>query len=190
MQRLTLALILEAIGAAIAIFLLGSFLGDHFAVVTYAVSAGVLLVSQIALLNSLIRQIVLARQIDYARPIAEIQGAIERLRLLRVRTTQAVIAGVLLAWPPLLIVLFAWLFGVNAYQIFGPAYVWSCIALGLAAIPVAVWLARRMESRAGASPPLRYLMRSINGSAINEANDFLAKLSAFENENSPSAMSS
>jgi hypothetical protein len=181
MGRLTFGLLFEALGGLVTVLLLGNFLGDHVAELKFAIPAAFLDVLAIGFMINLILQIAVARQIDYGRPIAAIQKKLEELRVLRIRYVQGLLIVAVLAWPPLLVVAFAAL-GVDAYALFGAAYIWANVLVGLAVIPLAIWAARKIGDRAGGSPVVRYLVRTIGGSSLNAAGDFLATLSEFERE--------
>src|SRR5258708_4480799 len=88
LQRLA---VLQALGSVIhfaAIVALGAFIADHLGLIRFALPAAVLDLFAIAILIARIRQITMARQIDYAKPIAAIQKQLEALRMLRIRSTQ------------------------------------------------------------------------------------------------------
>ena len=180
--RLTAGIVAEAIFTAVTILLAGSFFGDNAGVPALAISGAVMLISAIGLFISLVRQIVIVRSIDYTEPVTHIQKNVEALRIVRIRTTQALLLCSVALWAPLLIVGGKALFGTNLYDALGPAYVWSNIALGVALIPIALWIARRMGAATATAPAVRYLARTINGSSLNSAIDFLAALAAFETD--------
>jgi hypothetical protein len=177
-----LSLVVEAIFNVAAVILLGSFIGDNIEAPRFAVPAALLDLFAIALSIALIRQIVIARQIDYTKPIAAIQRNLENLRVLRIRYTQVLLVFAVLAWPPLCIVLFKTLFGLDAWVVFGSAYLWTNVLLGIAVIPLAIWASKRFGKGLSRSSIMRYLVRTISGRSLNEATGFLATLSEFEHE--------
>jgi hypothetical protein len=182
---LTFSLIFEALVMLATVILLGSFIGDNIRTPGFVVPAAFLDAASIAFLINLARQIVVTRQIDYSQPIAAIQKRIETVRMLRIRYTQGLLVIAVLAWPPLLIVLFKGVFGLDAYRLFGATYIWANVLVGLALIPPAIWAAKTIGARASDSPILRFIIRTISGSSLNAATDALAKLSAFERESAP-----
>jgi hypothetical protein len=178
-RRLAVYLGLEAGLWLLIILALGNFIYEHISRPHFAVSAAVLDLYSIAMLQSLIRQIAVAMRIDYGKPIATIQKEIGALRVLHLRTIQwGVLAG-LVAWVPFLIVVFKAAFGVNIYE---SAWVWSCVGLGLAMIPLAIWVSKKFADRMERSPMIQGIMRSLAGYNLNAANDFLARLSEFAEE--------
>ncbi len=179
---LTFSAILEVLFALASVVLLGSFLGDHIGMPKFAVPAAVLDVFAIGFLINVIRQVVVARQIDFGGPIAAMQKKLETLRVLRIRYTQGLLVIAVLAWPPLCIVLFKAFFGLDAYELFGWTYIWVNVLVGLAVIPLAIWAAKKIGDRTSGSPAVQYIVRTISGSSLNAAADSLAKLSEFETE--------
>jgi len=179
LKRLAVYMGLEAAAWVAIIVVLGNFIYEHISIPHFAVPAVALDVYSIVMLNFLIRQIALALQIDYSKPIATIQKQIEALRVLRIRTVQwGVLAG-LVAWAPFMIVVVKAGFGVDIYE---AAWVWSNVAFGLALIPVAIWVSKKFGDRMDRSPIIQGLMKSLAGHNLNEAADFLVILSEFEEE--------
>ena len=179
LKRLAVYMGLEAAAWVAIMVVLGNFIYEHISIPHFAVPAVALDVYSIVMLNFLIRQIALALQIDYSKPIATIQKQIEALRVLRIRTVQwGVLAG-LVAWAPFMIVVVKAGFGVDIYE---AAWVWSNVAFGLALIPVAIWVSKKFGDRMDRSPIIQGLMKSLAGHNLNEAADFLVILSEFEEE--------
>ena len=179
---LRVSLIVEALFALASVVLLGAFIADNIGVVRFALPAAVLDVFALVFLNILIRQIVTIGQIDYAQPIASIQKNLEAVRILRIRYIQGVFLIAVLAWPLLYVVGFKALFGLDAYSIFSAAYFWANVLVGLAVIPLAIWLSKAFGGQLSDPPAMRYVVRTISGSSLNAANDALARLSEFERE--------
>jgi hypothetical protein len=171
-----------AVQLAVAVAL-GSFLYKHIAMVRFAIPAAALDVFAIAILIAMIRQIAVGLQIDYDKPIADIQKQLEDLRVLRIRYIQGIFLTATLAWTPLMIVTLEGLWGLDAYRLLGTAFLVSNLLVGLAIIPVALWLSNRFSDRMGRSPFLQRLMRDLAGYNLNAAAGFLATLSQFEDEN-------
>lgn len=182
MRWLRVPLVIETLFALMTVVLLGSFIADNIGAVRFALPAVALDVFAIALLNNLIRQIAITGQVDHGQSIASIQKKLEALRLLRIRYTQGLFLIAVLAWPLLCIVGFKALFGLDAYNIFGSAWVWANVLVGLAIIPLAIWLSRTFGGRLSGSPAMRYIVRTISGNSLNAATDALDELSEFERD--------
>ncbi len=182
LHRLTLSLAFEAAIDFVAVAILGAFLYDHIAVARFALPAVVLDVYAIAILIAVIRQITAVQQIDYGKPITTIQKQVEALRILRIRCIQGTLLAAPLVWTPLFIVALKGLFGLDAYRLFGTAWLLANLLFGLAVIPLALWLSRRFRDRLGRSPAMRRLIDDLTGHSLNRAADFLKNLTEFEDE--------
>ncbi|HUJ00870.1 MAG TPA: hypothetical protein VLY46_11575 [Usitatibacter sp.] len=124
------------------------------------------------------------RDLDYGRPVAELQARVEALRIARIRAFNVELAtGQIVWWIPFFVVLVDGLFGVNLYAIPGfPAFAAANVAAGVAAIPIAIALARRYGERLSRTSWARRVADSIAGRDIAEARGFLAKLARLESE--------
>lgn len=183
MQRMAAFLGLEAAVQLAVVVALGSFIYEHIAMVRFALPAAALDVFAIAILIALIRQIAGGLQIDYNKPIAVIQKQLGDLRVLRIRYIQGIFLVATLAWTPLMIVTLEGFWGLDAYRLFGAAFLVSNLLVGLAIIPLALWLSKRFSDRMGRSPFVQRLMKDLAGYNLNAAAGFLATLSQFEDEN-------
>lgn len=181
LQRLVAWLSLGATIWIIGLIGLGSFANEHIDAPRLWLPAGALALFSIGMAIGTIRQLVAARQIDYAKPIATIQRQLEQLRILRIRTTQFALIGGTIVWAPLAIVLLNILFGLKDYS---APWLWANILFGLSLIPLAVWLSWRFGEQINRSPFVRQLMNDIAGRNLRSATAFLANLSEFEGETS------
>jgi len=182
MQRMAAFLSLEAAVQLAVVVALGSFIYEHIAMVRFALPAAALDVFAIAILIAMIRQIAVGLQIDYDKPIAVIQKQLEDLRVLRIRYIQGIFLAATLAWTPLMIVTLKGFWGLDAYRLFGTAFLVSNLLVGLAIIPLALWLSKRFSDRMGRSPFIQRLMKDLAGYNLNAAAGFLTTLSQFEDE--------
>jgi len=182
LQRLAVFVALESVVALAVIIVLGSFIGDHIAMVRFAVPAAALDLFEIASLILLIQQIRLALNIDYGSPVAAIQKQLESLRMLHIRHFQWTLLLAPLLWTPLLIVALEGFLRVDAYKTVGAAYLLANLLFGLAIIPPAIWLSKKFGYRMDRSPKIQRLMKDLAGYNLNAASDFLATLSEFEEE--------
>ncbi len=183
LRRFALSVGLGALFGLICLVLLGQFIYQHWAEPRFVLPAVVLQVWMIANLAAAIRQMAMALAIDYDKPIAAIQRQIEGLRAQRIRITKwAVLTGQVVWWIPFLIVALKGFWDADAYKLFGTAFLLVNLALGLALIPLAIWVSGKFGERMGRSPAIQRLMRSLAGYNLNAATGFLATLSEFENE--------
>lgn len=183
LRRLAFFMGLGALIGLIGPVILGQFIYRHWAEPRFVLPAVVLHVWVIASLAASIRQIAMALEIDYDKPIASIQKQLESLRVLRIRITQcALLTGQVVWWIPFLIVALKGFWDVDAYKVFGTGFLLANIAVGLAIIPLAIWVSRKFGARMDRSPVIERLMRELAGYNLNAATAFLAKVSEFENE--------
>jgi hypothetical protein len=182
LQRLAVFLALETVIALAVIIVLGSFIGDHIAMLRFAVPAAALDLFEIATFIVLIQQIRRALYIDYSKPVAAIQKQLESLRMLHIRHFQWTLLLAPLLWTPLLIVALEGFLRVDAYKTLGGAYLLANLLFGLAIIPLAIWLSKKFGDRMDRSPKIQWLMKELAGYNLNAASDFLATLSEFEEE--------
>ena len=182
LRRLAFFVGMESVIQFAVVAALGSFIYEHIAMVRFALPAAALDVFTIAILIAMVRQIAGALQIDYDKPIAIIQKQLENLRVFRIRYIQGIFLVSPLAWTPLLIVALKGFWGLDAYRLFGAAYLVANLLVGLAIIPLAIWLSKKFGDRMGRSPVIQRLMKDLAGYNLNAAAGFLATLSEFEEE--------
>jgi hypothetical protein len=182
LRRLAFFVGLESVIQLAVVVALGSFIYEHIATVRFVLPAAALDVFAIAILIAMIRQIAGALQIHYDKPLAIIQKQLEELRVLRIRYIQGIFLVATLAWTPLLIVALKGFWGLDAYRLFGAAYLVANLLVGLAIIPLAIWLSKKYGDRMDRSPMIQRLMKDLAGYNLNAAAGFLATLSEFEEE--------
>lgn len=180
--RLALWLGVEAVLAAAVVLLLGSFLADHLRELKFALPAAALLAFAVVSLAAIIRQIVLALGIDHGEPITIAQKRLGELRVSLTRSCKWTFILAVWNWTLLMLVCFKSLLGVDAYAAFGVNYVVANLALGAAAIPVGVVIARFLSRRAVKSPWLRNALRDMAGHNVNKATAYLDEIARFERD--------
>ena len=125
------------------------------------------------------------QNLNYGQPVIELQRSIERLKITRLTTFKwAFLTGQLLWWVPFVLVLFKGLFGVNLYTVsaFMPRFIACNILFGVAIIPCAIWVSRRIGGRFGGSERFRKFTDGLAGRDIAVAREFLDRLARFERE--------
>jgi len=183
LRRFAFLVGLEAAVGLILPVLLGQFIYAHWTEPRFVLPAVALDVWAIVNMAALIREMVMALQIDYDKPIATIQTQLESLRVLRIRVTRwALLTGQLVWWVPFANVALEGFWGVDAYRVFGGTVLGVNVLFGLAIIPMAIWVSRKFADRMGRSPIIQRLMRELAGYNLNAATRFLATLSEFEDE--------
>ena len=58
---------------------------------------------------------------------------------------------------------------VDAYKVFGSGFLIANVAIGVAVIPVAIWVSKKFGERMGSSPKMQWLMRELAGYNLNAA---------------------
>ena len=127
----------------IALVILGQFIYAHWAEPRFALPAVGLHVWVVGYVVASIRQMAMALQIDYDKPIALIQKQIESLRVLRLRVIRwALLTGQLVWWIPFLVIVLKGLWDVDAYEVLSLRFLIANVAIGVALIPLAIWVSR------------------------------------------------
>jgi hypothetical protein len=167
----------------ISLVILGQFIHAHWAEPQFALPAMALHVWVIAYVVTAIRQMVMALQIDFDKPVTLVQKQIESLRVLRLHMVRwALLTGQLVWWIPLLVVMLKGFWDVDLYKVLGSGLLIANVAMGVAVIPVAIWVSKKFGERMGGSPAMQWLMRELAGYNLNAANGFLRTLSEFKDE--------
>jgi hypothetical protein len=180
LQRQTATLAIEAVLTLIVVAVLGVFVHAHFHDPRFLVPGIMLDVFAVAILADLIRQFVTVGRIDYTQRVGFIQRQIEELRVMRIRHVRWVFLFATLVWTPLLIVVLEALARVNAYDVFPVTWLLANVALGVAVIPLGLWLSRHFSERMKRFPLVQQLMRTIAGRDLQSAERYLATLADFE----------
>jgi len=163
--------------------ILGQFIHAHWAEPRFALPAMALHVWVMAYVVTSIRQMVMGLQIDFDKPVTLVQKQIEYLRVLRLHVVRwALLTGQLVWWIPLLVVMLKGFWEVDAYKVLGNGFLIANVAIGVAVIPVAIWVSKKFGERMGSSPTMQRLMRELAGYNLSAATSFLRTLSEFKNE--------
>jgi hypothetical protein len=177
LQRLIFFHGLEAIAWLAIVMALGNFIYEHIGTLRFVWPAAAADLFAIGMFAAMIRQIVAAGQIDYGKRVIAIQKDLEKLQVLRIRTTQwAVLLGIVV-WAPFAVVAAKAFLGIDDYS---AAWLWANVIFGLALIPLALWFSKRFSDRMGRSPLIQRLMKDLAGYNLDRAQVFLTQLSEFE----------
>ena len=163
----------------------GWFITRHIEQPAFLLPAVLLQAWTVAMLALSIRQRSQLRELDYGRPVLELQSQIEQIKITRLNTFKwAFLTGQLLWWMPFVLVLFKGLLGVNLYTVsaFMPTFIACNIAFGVAFIPFALWASKQLAGRLGGSPRFQKFTDGIAGSDVVVAREFLRKLEGFGRE--------
>jgi hypothetical protein len=154
---------------------LGAFIAKNFRMPRSVLPAVLLDVLAIATLAAQIVQIALALQIDYDQPVAAIQKRIEMLKRVRLRYIQGICLAGALIWIPF----FAGI--AKAFRFDNNWIIWN-VLIGLALIPLGIWLVRKLGAWMNSTAQGRKIVDSMAGYNLSAAAGFMEKLERFERE--------
>jgi hypothetical protein len=123
------------------------------------------------------------REIDFAAPVLDIQKRLAQLRAERAHALQwAFLTGQILWWIPFFIVVCWGVFGVDLYRLspFMPGFIATNLAVGVALVPLLLWVSRWLGPRLAQSKAGRSLLDSVTGRDLAEARAIAARLERFE----------
>lgn len=166
----------NALATMAVIIFLGNFAFENWQSPRFLVAALVLDTLAIVLLSAQVRLIVAASEINYSDSVTVLRRKIEEMRVLRIRTIRWILTLSMLAFTPLLLVAMKVLLNRDAWQVFDRGWLISHAVLGVAMIPLSIWITRRFEHR------LPGFVRELAGTNLNAAIDSLASLTEFETE--------
>jgi hypothetical protein len=178
--RLKRGLIFELVVSLIAVGAITYFGYQHLQEPRFLIPAALLYVYALSYLIAVARQVAGIARIDYDEPVVAIQKRLEELRLARIRTTLWTLLFAPLMWLPIFIVGVQVIFGVDVYAYANTAWLVGNVLLGLAVIPLAIFLARRYGPRLEKSTAMRRLADAIAGQTLSEALDSLDSIKRFE----------
>ena len=121
--------------------------------------------------------------VDFSAPVLDIQKRLAALRNERARGFQwAFLTGQVLWWIPFVTVLFWGVFGVNLYTLseFTPRFMAINIMVGVALVPIGLWVAHMVGPRLAASKFGRSMIDAVTGRDLAEARALADRLRQFE----------
>ncbi len=180
LRGLTAGVAVEVGVGAVALLALGGYLAARFGEPRFLIPALALHLAAIAHVGFGVHQLVAIRGIDHAAPLLAVQRRLETLRRRRIRATMWTVVTAPLLWTPLLIVGLDGLLGVDAYAVLDPVWLAGNLAVGIAAIPLLRWAARRLARRFAGRPWMQGLLDDVGGRSLREAGEFLADLDRLE----------
>lgn len=161
---------------------LGLFAAEHVDQLRFLIPALVLDLGAIVLVSRGAREALALKSLDYGAPVIAIQSQLEQIRIHRIRTTKWILLCVPLAWTPLLIVAMKGILGLDAYAILPGNWLAANLALGVAAVPLLLWISRRFTTRFAGSALLQRWLDDIAGRNLAAATGYLDQLARFERE--------
>lgn len=172
----------EAVAFTLTVLCLGSFIGNHAGDWRVAAPAVLMLAWTVALEIRTLVQRAHLRALDYGQPVVALQRALEQLRMQRMQTFRwAFLSGIIVWNLPLKLVLAQALAGVDLAAA-APGYVAADLAISIALVPAAWFIARGLGKRFKDSPRFQAVVDSLAGSDVAAARDFMQRLARFEKE--------
>ena len=184
LEQLQRSLFIEVVLNGLLVVAVGAFLGGQLGAWRFFAPALALDIAAVCLFAATVRQWLLARAVDYDGPVTVSQRQLEDVRVLRIRVTQLVLLLSPLLWTPLLIVGLRALFGVDAYQALGAAYLWANLAFGVAFIALMLGAARRWAGRLERGGWARRWAETLAGTSLTQALARLSSITDFQREDS------
>jgi hypothetical protein len=175
-------IIIELLVNIVAVALLGLFMADHIREPQFLAPALLLDLGAILLVIAGGRQLATLTSLDCSVPVIVLQRQLEALKLFRIRTTKWTLLLAPLLWTPLLIVALKGIFGIDAYADFDKPWLIVNFLVGLAVIPLLLWVSNRFSSRLERLPFVQQLMNDIAGRSLAKTLAFLDSLANLEHE--------
>jgi hypothetical protein len=153
----------------VAMFLIGSYLGDQYATLRFALPAALLQLVAIGVFGVAAWQLATLHQLDYGAPILEVQQRIARLQRVRASANRLVLLASPLLWSLLVIVVPHALARFDVLAAFGGWWVAGNVALGVAVLGSVGWLHHRRPGWFVSSPLMRALGEDLTGRRVAAA---------------------
>lgn len=161
------------VGAAL-ITALGAFLLRHGGDWRYALMTGALLALVLAEFIVDLRQWRALSALDLGSSLLHVRATLDTLRARRLQMAKWIALTAMLLWWPALLVIFMAVTGVDSLRFIAPSVVWVNFALGLACIPLGLWLAAWLSKRYGDRPGFQRFLLETAGRSWQQAEDAFA----------------
>jgi hypothetical protein len=161
------------IGASVLALLL-AFLARHLDDWRYALMAGGLLALAGAEFVVDLRQFLALRALAPDAPLLTVRSTLDALRARRLQMAKWIALTAVLLWWPALLVLLKGLAGIDALRFIPARVVWANLALGLACIPLGLWLSAAIARRFEGSLGYRRFQLEAGGDILKRAEDAFA----------------
>ena len=182
LRRMSFFIGVELVIDLAAVIVLGMFIANHVrepAFLATAIALDALAIFHVAFG---IYQLVVLAGLDFSAPVMVIQKKLATLRIRRIRATLWTFLLSPLLWILWLIVVFKGVTGVNPYTTFPASWLIANVLLGVAVIPLMLWVSKRFAHRFQKSPLIQRIMDDIAGRSLSEATSFMDELSNFERD--------
>ena len=185
LTRLSIRVVGDLVINLVLVIALGLFVANHFDQPRFLLPGLVLSLGAILLVIGCARQLALLKTIDYGAAVIAIQKRLQQIRILRIRTSKWLLLCLPLIWTPMLIVALKGYLGVDAYASLPGRWLAANLAVGVAVIPLMIWISRRFAGRLQGSAFYRRFLDDIAGRNLASATGYLDDLASFEAEQEP-----
>jgi hypothetical protein len=175
LRRLTAGIVVELVILAIGAGWLGNFIAEHLREPKLIIPALLLDLGAIALVSLCVRQLIMIGNLDYSGPLVAVQKELEKLRILRIRTTKWTFLAGCVLWEPALVVLAPWIANLSAW-------IAANVLFGIAVAVLITWISKRYADRLATSSKLKSLMDDLAGRSLMKAMASLDSIAQFEQE--------
>jgi hypothetical protein len=160
----------------------GRFLFTHFFEPHFAIAGAVLHSAVVLYIAMTVRQLALLWGADMSAPVTTIQRSLAEYGTTRVRTTKWVLILSPLLWGAVVIVVPQGLLGLDVYRLFGATWVAVNAGIGIAIVPLLLWLSHKFSGYFQRSPFMQGVVNDIEGRSLKVAMKLLDDVRAFARE--------
>jgi hypothetical protein len=179
LDRFKMFLLFEMFVGFVLLLVSGSYIADHFSVLTLAFPALAFAVSVLVAVIGDIGELVFLGQISYADPVTTIQRKLEQIKLHLLRTIRLMVL-MLPLYMVYVVLGLNLLFGWDVLAHGNKAFLWANLVVSLILVAPAVWLFRNLSFENIGNPVIRALLHGSGGKQMIAAMEFLRLLRDFE----------
>ncbi len=166
-------------GLVLAVFY-GSWFADGPRDLPFLLSLTVLFLLNLVGIVSAAWQLGKLSRIDYDGPVLGLQRELAKIRTVREFTTRWGLILALLIWVPMAVVIARVWFHFDLVAKFGLPWVLVNLGLGAIAIPLIIWLSRRLGPRLAKNSGVQRMMDDLAGRSLVRAIKGLAEITEFD----------
>ncbi len=182
LHRFRRGIMAELIVNGIGALLLVPFIGAHLTEPLFLAPAVLLFVFMLLHVAFGAHQWITLSRLDFGGPVVQLQRALAKLRVRRIRVTKWTFWVAPLLWVPLLIVALKGMLRIDVYATFSTAWLIANLIFGVLVIVVLYFVSRHYADRMDRCPRLQRVMDDIAGHDLNAATELLNEVAQFEKE--------
>jgi hypothetical protein len=179
LKPILLLRIFEIIVHVFVMYFLAKFLYRNLSYMQYAAPAAVLISFYAIALSNCIRQIIIIKQIDYSKSVADIQKKLNLLQLHIVNYVRLTFLCIptYLAYP---IILFRAFTNFDILSKLHGSWWTGQIIFTIILIPICIWLYRKVNYKNIDKKWVRFIIKNSAGTAVTKAMDFTNEIDEFK----------